>query len=217
MAIGLILENGLAAVTVRGVAKRIGIAAPTLLGWYGSAERVRLVVGQTYCGRWVQWIQRREFRDGLLALLPLTAEEVGWTRVWEAVLELARLDDDVAACVGDAVAFERHLAAGLVAEEDVDEVLALVTGLREAVTRTLDPMDPVDARDILARWLVRAGGPVPIRTNVSSDREAPASAVHRADHRVERPVGHQPAGQHDRSRRPCRRGTGRGGARSSRP
>ena len=48
MAIGLILENGLAAVTVRGVAKKIGIAAPTLLGWYGSAERVRLVVGQTY-------------------------------------------------------------------------------------------------------------------------------------------------------------------------
>ena len=66
MAIGLILENGLAAVTVRGVAKKIGIAAPTLLGWYGSAERVRLVVGQTYCGRWVQWIQRREFRDGLV-------------------------------------------------------------------------------------------------------------------------------------------------------
>jgi AcrR family transcriptional regulator len=161
MAIGLILENGLAAVTVRGVAKKIGIAAPTLLGWYGSAERIRLVVGQTYCGRWVQWVQRREFRDGLLALLPLTVEEVGWTRVWEAVLELARLDDDVAACVGDALAFERHLAEGLVADEDVDEVLALVAGLREAVTRKLEPMGPVHARDTLARWLVRAGGPAP--------------------------------------------------------
>ena len=109
MAIGLILENGLAAVTVRGVAKKIGIAAPTLLGWYGSAERVRLVVGQTYCVRWVQWIQRRAFRDGPVALLPLTADEVGWARVWQAVLELARLDDDVAACVDGAVAFERHL------------------------------------------------------------------------------------------------------------
>ncbi len=161
MAIGLILENGLAAVTVRGVAKRIGIAAPTLLGWYGSAERVRLVVGQTYCGRWVQWIQRREFRDGLLALLPLTAEEVGWTRVWEAVLELARLDGDVSECVGEAVAFERHLAAGVVAEDDVDEAVALVNGLREAVTRRLDPLDPVRAREILTRWLVRTRGPVP--------------------------------------------------------
>jgi AcrR family transcriptional regulator len=161
MAIGLILENGLAAVTVRGVAKKIGIAAPTLLGWYGSAERVRLVVGQTYCGRWVQWIQRREFRDGLLALLPVTAEEVGWTRVWEAVLELARLDDDVAACVADTVAFERHLADGVVADEVVDEVLALVAGLREAVTRSLDPMDPVVARHILAQRLARAEGPVP--------------------------------------------------------
>ena len=159
MAIGLILENGLAAVTVRGVAKKIGIAAPTLLGWYGSAERVRLIVGQTYCGRWVQWVQRREFRDGLAALLPLTADEVGWTRVWQAVLELARLDDDVALCVGDAVACERHLAGGVVADEDVDEVLALVDGLREAVTRTLDPMDPVHARQILARWLARAGEP----------------------------------------------------------
>jgi AcrR family transcriptional regulator len=161
MAIGLILENGLGAVTVRGVAKKIGIAAPTLLGWYGSAERVRLVVGQTYCARWVQWIQRREFRDGLAALLPLSAEEVEWTRVWEAVRELARLDDDVAVCVEDVVAFERHVAGRVVADADVDEVLALTEGLREVVTRKLNPMAPVHARDILARWLVRTAGPVP--------------------------------------------------------
>ena len=70
MAIGLILENGLGAVTVRAVAGKIGIAAPRLLGWYGSADRVRIVVGQTYCHRWVQWVQRRVFRDGPLALLP---------------------------------------------------------------------------------------------------------------------------------------------------
>ncbi len=155
MAIGLILENGLAAVTVRGVAKKIGIAAPTLLGWYGSAERVRLVVGQTYCVRWVQWIQRRAFRDGPVALLPLTADEVGWARVWQAVLELARLDDDVAACVDGAVAFERHLVGQAVADEDADEVMALVDGLRQAVARRLSPMDPAHAREILARRLAR--------------------------------------------------------------
>jgi hypothetical protein len=49
----------------------------------------------------------------------------------------------------------------VVADADVDEVLALADGLREAVTRTLNPMAPVHARDILARWLVRTGGPVP--------------------------------------------------------
>ena len=161
MAIGLILENGLAAVTVRGVAKKIGIAAPSLLGWYGSAQKVRFVVGQTYCARWVQWIQRRTYEDGLLALLPLTEDEVGWTRVWQVVLELARLDDDVAGCVDDALAFERDLVGREVPNEDVDEALAVVDGLRQAVARTLHPMDPVHARDIFARWLARTGRPVP--------------------------------------------------------
>lgn len=141
MAIAMILENGLGAVTVRGVAAKIGIAAPTLLGWYGTAERVRFIVGQTYCARWVQWIQRRAFRDGPFALLPLTEDEVGWTRVWEAILELGRLDEDVALCIEDAVAFERHLA-GQTVVADIDEVMALIDGLRQAVTRMRSPMSP---------------------------------------------------------------------------
>jgi AcrR family transcriptional regulator len=164
MAIGLIIEGGLGAVTVRGVAKKIGIAAPTLLGWYDSADRVRFVVGQTYCVRWVQWVQRRTFEDGLLALLPNTEDEVAWTRVWQAVLELARLDDDVAACVDDAVAFERDLVGQDVVQEDVEEVLALVDGLRQAVTRTVKPMDPSHARSIFSRWFARTGMPLPVLT-----------------------------------------------------
>jgi len=158
MAIGLIHENGLGAVTVRAVAAKIGIAAPTLLGWYGSADRVRFVVGQTYCHRWVQWVQRRAFRDGPLALLPLTPDEVGWTRVWEAILELGRLDDDVASCIDDAFAFECHLVGQAVADEDVDEVVALIEGLRQAVTRKLSPMDAAYAREVLGGRLARAHG-----------------------------------------------------------
>ena len=102
-----------------------------------------------------QWIQRRAFRDGPVSLLPLTTDEVGWTRVWQAVLELARLDDDVATCVGAAVEFERFMVERAVPDEDVDEVMALVDGLRQAVARRLNPMDPAHAREILARRLAR--------------------------------------------------------------
>ena len=118
-------------------------------------------MGQTYCVRWVQWIQRRTWGDGLVALLPLTEEEVGWTRVWQAVLELARLDDDVAACVDDAVAFERHLVGQEVADEEVDEVFGDRGRPQASGLRTLNPMDPVQARDIFARWLARTAKPVP--------------------------------------------------------
>ena len=89
-------------------------------------------------------------------MLPLTEEEVGWTRVWQAILELGRLDDDVASCIDDAVAFERHLVGQAVAQEDVDEVMALIDGLRQAVARKLIPMDTGRAREILGRRLSRA-------------------------------------------------------------
>jgi hypothetical protein len=160
-AIGLVVEGGLAAVTARALSRSIGLSAPTILGWYGTARRIRLVVAQTFCDRWMQWVQRRRFRDGALALLPATAEEVAWTRVWLALHELGRLDDDVAANLARVAAYETHVLSEAVGDDGAAGALALVDGLRHAVTRKVGRLDTPQAREILSDALARAASAHP--------------------------------------------------------
>src|SRR5262245_41457482 len=106
-AIGVIAEHGLAGVTVRGIAARIHVAPPTLLAWFGSRDRFVRIIALTYCDRWTKWIHGRMYEHGTLALLPGNDDEIVWTRVWMAICDLARRDDDIAYAVGRTVDFER--------------------------------------------------------------------------------------------------------------
>ncbi len=85
MAIGIIAESGMGAVTLRSLAQRIGVTPPALLHWFGNRDRVLMIIASTFSLRWRQWVTRRMYEHDLCALLPETDEEVAWTGVWSAL------------------------------------------------------------------------------------------------------------------------------------
>jgi AcrR family transcriptional regulator len=167
-AIGLIAEEGLAALTVRGLARRIRVTPAGVQHWVGPRQQMLVAIAATFGQRWEQWMWRRAFRDGALAVLPLTADEVVWTRVWLALQELGRAEPEVGRVVDDVRGLEGDLISHHVglAEDDLATVLALVDGLRVAVCRGDGFMDAESARNVLRRelaaWAARSDQASPI-------------------------------------------------------
>ena len=155
-AIALIAEEGLAALTVRGLARRIRVTPAGVQHWVGPREQMLVAITATFGQRWEQWIGRRTFRDGALALLPSTPDEVTWTRVWLALQELGRTEPEVAGVVSYVRSGERAVIGRHTPDLDDDEVamaLALVDGLRVLVCHDED-VAADSARAMLRRHLV---------------------------------------------------------------
>ena len=151
-AIGAVIDEGLFGLTVRGLARRIRVTPAGLQHWSGPRREMLVTVAATFGQRWEQWMWRREFRDGALALLPTTPDEVGWTRVWLALQELGRTEEEVAVVISDVRAAERTLVAHShpeLTDDDVVFVLALVDGLRTAVCQHGHLVEPAAARAML--------------------------------------------------------------------
>lgn len=160
-AIGLIADEGVGALTVRGLARRIRVTPAGLQHWAGPRREMLVLITATFGRRWQQWMWRRQFRDGALALLPTTHEEVIWTRVWLGLQELGRTEVEVGEVVSAIRAHELDLltrSEPQLTDDDVVAVLALVDGLRVTLchrTQPLDPLgaDPLAARVMLRRWI----------------------------------------------------------------
>jgi AcrR family transcriptional regulator len=153
----LIAGGGLAAVTTRAIAAETGISTASLAHHLTNRERLMSVVGYRTGRAHLSEAILRRTKEGPLAFLPQTEEQVVATRVWLAWCELARSEPGVALGVADIEADERALFnRGLdepLGEDDLDTAMALVRGLRAAVCAGGDPMPVERARELLTAWL----------------------------------------------------------------
>jgi DNA-binding transcriptional regulator YbjK len=163
MAIRLIAEAGMAAVTYQALANRIGISTAGVQLWAGTRARLNVIIAATFYQRWGQWTRRRAYEQGALALLPSEQAEVPWTRVLLALEELARIEPEVAEVMAHVEIGERDLLQRIhpeVAPHDSDVLIALVQGLRAQVTRPVDPLPLDRARSLMAAAVARHAGAV---------------------------------------------------------
>lgn len=168
-ALELLAEGGSPAVTLRSLADRIGASSPGVLSWFGTTDRMWQVIAG-HCGqRWIE-LQQNPYRaqplrppaatDRVHGLLPGTDDEVVWTRVWLALVEVGRHRDSVGAVIGHIETDERHVARRLLLESDIheDALLALVRGLRHAICAPTRPLPVRRAHELLAEWVNPSGG-----------------------------------------------------------
>jgi hypothetical protein len=139
-----------------------------VLGWFvDSADMWRVIVSR-FGNRWCGWLDSRARPDPardpldparLSSLLPLTPQELGWTRVWLALVELGRTRPHLAHRIAWVEQRERELAARMLAQAlsadsravgpHVDSTVALVWGLRHAVCAPVEAMPLECAHELL--------------------------------------------------------------------
>lgn len=161
---GLIAESGLDAPSSRRIAAGIPISIGTLYGHYESRERLLRVltyrIGLALLGSISDDIPRcgpdaliRSDEDGLLL-----------TRAWLGVVELGRCHEQVALTVAEIQGRERSLLRTMIdtpapEPEELELVLALLHGLRTAVSRQTEPVDVETARRLVRRQVAQLARP----------------------------------------------------------
>jgi hypothetical protein len=134
----------------------------------GKARLLSLSAALTASARRME-IQRRTLLaqtpgDGVLAFLPDGDQGVLEARAWLAWVELGRCDPNVEIPVTRASREERALLAETLdfrlSRDDLDVLVAVIGGLREAICAPSRPLSPAKARELLGRNLERMGVPV---------------------------------------------------------
>lgn len=152
-AFDLIAEAGHGALTLRAVAKRMGISQSWLSDRFHNRARMLAIAAGVIGERWATWVGARSRYLGIAAFLPDTDEGVVATRVWLALLELARVEEQTAWQVAHVRREERsvlrHLLGATASAARLDELTALVDGLRTAIADPIDPLRPRRARALL--------------------------------------------------------------------
>jgi AcrR family transcriptional regulator len=167
LVIDLLAEGGCPAVTLRALADRVGVTSAGLLHWFGTSDLMWETMAATYGHRWIAFLQdpMRCHRGGPLrpstatdrlhGFLPGTDEEVIWTRVWLAFVEVGRYRHRVGAVIDRVEAEERVLIARLLGRGSdplaADAIAALVRGLRHAICAPETPIPVRRAHAVLAR------------------------------------------------------------------
>jgi AcrR family transcriptional regulator len=176
LAIPVIAERGLRAVTPREIAALAGCSRQAVHQWFGSQEDLRVAVAARFVARWTRWLDVREHVDGLAALLPDCAEVLAWTRAWLALVEAAHRDPQLGRLVDVGRTQERDLvqtALHRVTPRHLDDdrlvpattlVHALVEGLRAQLSHGEPRTTWVEAATVLDQTVaaVRSGGPPPL-------------------------------------------------------
>lgn len=164
----LVLEGGLAKVTMRGLARRLRMNPGIVHQWFGTREDMLAEVGRTFGGRWYRWVAattRAEGPGGLLPPLPAPEGEsvpspfgdevdphvdaMMGMRMWLALHELARSEPSLAATLAELAPDERQLVAEAAersghawTDRRTDLLLATAAGLRHALAAGPDPRSP---------------------------------------------------------------------------
>ena len=165
--IELLAEGGFPAVTLRALADRIGVTPSGVLRWFGSTDLMWQAIAARYGDRWIalMWDPTRFYRRSPLrpascahevhGLLPGTDEEVIWTRVWLALVEIGRHSHRVGAVIDGIEAEERGHIERLIGRGgdplEADAIAALVRGLRHAICAPENSMPVRRAHAVLAR------------------------------------------------------------------
>jgi AcrR family transcriptional regulator len=152
----LIAEGGTPALTMRAIAGRTGMSPSWLTDRFTNRARMLAIIAQVFGDRWIAWIQARLPERGALALLPSSDEEVVATRVWLALVELGRIEQGVAWRMAALRRADQAFVANLLGcrsdDLKVDEVIAVVDGLRAAIADPELPLRPRRAQTILRTY-----------------------------------------------------------------
>ena len=167
--VDLLAEGGFSAVTLRTLAARVGVTSSALIRWFGSTDQMWEVIAARYGQRWMDLLQDRgrPYRPHPLrpawathllhGLLPGTDDEVVWTRVWLALVEIGRHRTRVGVVIDgveeDERAWTRWALEESAGPEHVDAVVALVRGLRHTICAPERPIPVRRAHAVLARHL----------------------------------------------------------------
>ena len=157
----LICEGGLAAASLRAVARRSRVSASQLVENWGGRDRM-LALAATFFGRgWQEDLYRRAGIDGLGAFIPRAADEVDDARVWLAFCELGRSQEQVGWSVETLRGNERQMLNTLTRhsldEVTLDQLVALVEGLRHARCTPGHPLTHEGALAVLADFTASHG------------------------------------------------------------
>lgn len=177
LAIPVVAEGGWGALTLRNIASAANVTPQAIAGWFPSVTAMRVAVAERYGQRWIRQrdlvASRRILREPLervtpqhvaLALLPETWPETVFDRVWLAIVEAGRWDEQVGSAVATIEEQERDLVLDLMTSvgtrepptEEVDLTLALVRGVRLARTSVHAPLTAERATDAL-RFAISGG------------------------------------------------------------
>ena len=150
----ILIESGPAGLTIRNIAKVSRVSPASIYGHMGSREHLLRVAAVRTSRARIDDLRRESHLGGVLAFLPGDSEGVLDTRAWLAWLELWRSEDFLARWVAESRDSELSVLATITNYEwrrpELDELLALVDGLRVAICAPLRPMRLETAREILA-------------------------------------------------------------------
>jgi AcrR family transcriptional regulator len=163
----LIEHGGVGAVGFAALAKQIGLTRQAIQLWVRTKPELITLVTATFYQRWTQWLAERSWGHGALSLLPLTADDVRWTRILLALVEQERVTPELGEVLGTLRADERALLHSVHPEltvEAADHLTVVLWGLREGLCRPLhrqpgDAMGVDEARQHFWDECVRVAGP----------------------------------------------------------
>jgi len=168
----VLLDGGLAAVSMGAVARQIGQAPSAVKQYAGNAENFVVMVIDRFAQRWRSWAFVSPRSSRLPVRLPMTDEEVHGVRVWAALTEWAageaRAGREQAAHVLEhlRVVDRIRIAAALrrrkpeVSPADVTVVECFARGVQAAMTDPKGPLSIAEAEEASAALADALGIPV---------------------------------------------------------
>lgn len=155
-AVELIAVGGTPALTMRGIAAQTRMSPSWLTDRFSNRTRMLAIIASSFGQRWVTWIGSRLPHLGMVALVPATDEEIVANRVWLALIELGRVEPvvgwRVASVRRDERALVTHRLGCRPGDPVLDEVMAMVDGLRAGMADPERPLHPMRARAILTAY-----------------------------------------------------------------
>lgn len=163
VAIALIAAGGCRAVSAGVLARHFAVTPPAVLKWFGSTARMWDEIAACIGRRWYAYtdgrLRDRDIFDSVALFLPLTQDEVEWTRVWLSMLELGRHHELVGKRMAQLEEQELTVLYRATDCRDVPTLVAtmvVVRGLRQMVCATHEPLDLGTAHTLLRRHVTYA-------------------------------------------------------------